>query len=112
MIGSKIDLLDSADLISKKIKKAECFPKIVEGNGVLALVEFVLLPGSELKTGRREFVVDRSRDGLEPLVYTDFKQVKEDYENDIVSADFPYVCARTDMSHPPVDPSAGQTRCR
>lgn len=73
-------------MVQKKVKKAECFPKIVEGNGVLALIEFVLLPGSELKTGHREFVVDRERDGLEPLVYNDIKKVKEDYENDIVSS--------------------------
>jgi tyrosyl-tRNA synthetase len=57
-------------------------PKVVEDNGVLALVEFVLLPASAL-SGRREFQVERDRDGLEPLVYTDIKQIHEDYRNDI-----------------------------
>ena len=57
-------------------------PKVVEDNGVLALVEFVLLPASAL-SGRREFRVKRDRDGLEPLVYTSIDQMHEDYRNDI-----------------------------
>ncbi|KAF4455163.1 tyrosyl-trna synthetase [Fusarium albosuccineum] len=82
--NSKIDLLDSADAVSKKIRKAECVPKVVEGNGVLALVEFVLLPVSGLKNGgTREFKVER-RDA-EPLVYTNIKQLQEDYANDVLT---------------------------
>lgn len=68
--------------MAKKIRKAECVPKVVEGNGVLALVEYVLLPGSGLKNGVREVKVER-RDA-EPLVYTNIKQMQEDYENDVV----------------------------
>lgn len=56
-------------------------PKVVEDNGVLALVEFVLLPASAL-SGRREFRVERERDGLEPLVYTGIEQMHEDYRSD------------------------------
>ena len=69
----------------KKVRKAYAAPKEVEGNGLLALVEYVLLPVSQLKTGKREFVVDRERDGLEPLVYTDVAQLHEDYKNEVVS---------------------------
>jgi len=58
-------------------------PQEVEGNGVLAFVEFVLLPAAAL-AGRREFTVDRTRDGLEPLVYTDIAKMREDYKNDVV----------------------------
>lgn len=83
--NSKIDLLDSADQVLKKVKKAFAAPKEVDGNGVLALIEYVLLPASELRTGERKFVVERERDGLEPLVYTDIKQIHEDYKNDVVS---------------------------
>jgi tyrosyl-tRNA synthetase len=68
--------------VAKKIRKAECVPKVVEGNGVLALVEYVLLPGSGLKNGVREVKFER-RDA-EPLVYTNIKQIQEDYENDVV----------------------------
>lgn len=69
----------------KKVRKAYAAPKEVEGNGLLALVEYVLLPVSQLKTGKREFVVDRERDGLEPLVYTDVAKLHEDYKNEVVS---------------------------
>lgn len=86
LLGSKIDLLDPPELVAKKVRKAECVPKVVEGNGVLALIEFVLLPGSGLRNGKREFIIERERDGLEPLVYTDIKQIQEDYRNDIVSS--------------------------
>ncbi|KAH7189152.1 uncharacterized protein B0J16DRAFT_285064 [Fusarium flagelliforme] len=81
--NSKIDLLDAPEAVTKKIRKAECVPKEVEGNGVLALVEYVLLPASGLKNGTREFKVER-RDA-EPLVYSDIKQVHEDYQKDVLT---------------------------
>ncbi|PLN78464.1 tyrosyl-tRNA synthetase [Aspergillus taichungensis] len=81
---SKIDLLDTPEVITKKIRKAEAAPKVVEENGVLAFVEYVLLPASELK-GQREFRVERERDGLEPLVYTSIEQMHEDYKADVLS---------------------------
>ncbi|KAF4582205.1 tyrosyl-tRNA synthetase [Ophiocordyceps camponoti-floridani] len=81
---SKIDLLDSPEVVTKKIKKAVAAPKIIEENGVLAFVEFVLLPASALR-GKREFVVDRERDGLEPLVYTDIADMRRDYANDVLT---------------------------
>lgn len=70
--------------MAKKIRKAVAAPKIVEENGVLAFVEFVLLPAAALK-GKREFRVKRERDGLEPLVYTTITQMHDDYRNDVVS---------------------------
>ncbi|KAL5002187.1 hypothetical protein BDV10DRAFT_181872 [Aspergillus recurvatus] len=79
---SKIDLLDGPDVIQKKIRKAEAAPKVVEDNGVIAMVEYVLLPAAGLK-GKKEFVVER-RDA-EPLVYTDITKLKEDYANDILT---------------------------
>jgi len=58
-------------------------PKETEGNGVLSFVEYVLLPAAGLR-GKREFRVERERDGLEPLVYTTIAQMHEDYKNDVV----------------------------
>jgi len=81
---SKIDLLDPPDVVVKKIRKAVSAPKITEQNGVLALAEFVLLPAAGL-AGRKELVVDRSRDELEPLIYTNIDQMREDYEKDILT---------------------------
>ncbi|KAI9368153.1 hypothetical protein BJX61DRAFT_525256 [Aspergillus egyptiacus] len=79
---SKIDLLDPPEKISKKIRKAEAAPRVTEENGVLALVEYILLPAAGLK-GKKEFRVERRDE--EPLVYTDAKQVYEDYKNDILT---------------------------
>uniref|UniRef100_L2G8Q4 tyrosine--tRNA ligase n=1 Tax=Colletotrichum fructicola (strain Nara gc5) TaxID=1213859 RepID=L2G8Q4_COLFN len=80
---SKIDLLDAPEVVQKKLRKAECVPKVAEGNGVLSFVEYVLLPAAALK-GKKEFTVERERDGLEPLVYTDIAAMHEDYKNDVV----------------------------
>ncbi|OCL10702.1 tyrosine tRNA ligase [Glonium stellatum] len=80
---SKIDLLDTADAVRKKLRKAYAPPLEVEGNGILSFTEFVLLPAGFLKYGQQKFVVER-RDA-EPLVYTDIKQIHEDYKNDVLS---------------------------
>ncbi|KAG6027570.1 hypothetical protein E4U40_001462 [Claviceps sp. LM458 group G5] len=82
---SKIDLLDPPEVVVKKIKKAVAAPKVVQDNGVLAFVEYVLLPASGLKSGKREFRVERDRDGLEPLVYDNIAQMHKDYENDTLT---------------------------
>ena len=71
----------------KKIRKAEAVPRVVEDNGVIALVEFVLLPAAALR-GHKKFQVER-RD-QEPLIYDDVKQLREDYKNDIVC--FVFLC--------------------
>ncbi|PHH61253.1 hypothetical protein CDD81_631 [Ophiocordyceps australis] len=81
---SKIDLLDDPEVVTKKIKKAVAAPQVVEGNGVLAFVEFVLLPAAALR-GNPGFTVSRERDGLEPLVYTDIKSMQDDYKNDVLN---------------------------
>ena len=75
-------MLDPAESISKKIRKAEAAPRVVEDNGVIALVEYVLLPAADLK-GKKEFRVPRKDE--EDLVYTDIEAIKNDYVNDIVS---------------------------
>lgn len=81
---SKIDLLDSPDIVSKKIKKAHAAPQVTEDNGLLAFIEYVLLPAARLKGGEG-FRVDRERDGLESLVYTDIAKIREDYQNDVLT---------------------------
>ncbi|KAK4239946.1 tyrosine--tRNA ligase, cytoplasmic [Achaetomium macrosporum] len=81
---SKIDLLDPPETVAKKIKKAIAAPQVVEENGLLAFIEFVLLPAARLR-GDGQFRVDRGRDGLEPLVYTDIEKIREDYKNDVLT---------------------------
>ncbi|KAI4216875.1 MAG: hypothetical protein LQ351_000824 [Letrouitia transgressa] len=83
-LDSKIDLLDAPEVVEKKLRKAHCVPKEVDGNGVIGFVEYVLLPVSSLKNeGKGKFVVERRKveDG-EALVYEDISVLKEDYKTD------------------------------
>lgn len=81
---SKIDVLEAAETVRKKLKKAHAAPREVVGNGVISFVEYVLLPVSKLKNGGQgRFVVERK--GEEPLVYTDIAELKKDYEADKVN---------------------------
>lgn len=56
---------------------------MIEENGVLAFVEFVLLPAAYLR-GTRKFIVERERDALEPLVYSTIAPMHADYKADVV----------------------------
>ena len=83
---SKIDLLDTAEVVKKKLKKAYAVPKEIEGNGIVSFVEYVLLPISALKQeGNARFVIERREGEGEALVYSDIEALKEDYKADKVS---------------------------
>ena len=84
---SKIDLLDTPEVVRKKLKKAICVPKEVEGNGILSFVEYVLLPVSSLKIGGKgKFVVERGKpEDRDALIYDDIAIMKADYESDKAS---------------------------
>lgn len=82
---SKIDVLDAPEVVKKKLKKAYAVPKVVEENGILSFVEYVLLPAGALRAGTPRFVVERREGEGEPLVYTDIKEMHKDYEADVVS---------------------------
>lgn len=82
---SKIDILDTADAVKKKIKKAYAVPREPEGNGMISFVEYVLLPVSALKHGNKgKFVCERREGEGESLVYEDVETLKEDYKADKV----------------------------
>lgn len=50
--NSKIDFLDTPELVRKKVKLAFCEEGNIEGNGVLAFVGAVLIPISQLRIDR------------------------------------------------------------
>jgi tyrosyl-tRNA synthetase len=81
--NSKIDLLDTVEVVGRKVKKANAPPKQVEDNGLLAFTEHVLLPASALLDGERIFKVEQ-KEG-EALVYHDIESMKKDYAADVVS---------------------------
>ncbi|KIY01602.1 uncharacterized protein Z520_03154 [Fonsecaea multimorphosa CBS 102226] len=81
---SKIDILDTADAVRKKLRKAYAAAGEIEGNGIISFVEYVLLPISSLRDpeGKGSFVCERREGEGEPLVYHDIETLKEDYRAD------------------------------
>lgn len=55
--GSKIDLLDTHDDVVRKLKKAYCPEGVVEGNGVLAFLKYVVFTVKE--DNGEEFSIER-----------------------------------------------------
>lgn len=87
--NSKIDLLDPPDVVKAKLKKAQCAPREVEGNGIYSFVEYVLLPISELNSpeGKGSFVVNRDEKWGGSVTYENIEQLKADYLEDKVPPD-------------------------
>lgn len=77
---SKIDLLDSAAQVKKKLKKAFCEPGNIADNGVLSFVKHVLFPLST--TG--EFVIDRPEEYGGKITYTDFESLEQSFAKEEV----------------------------
>lgn len=80
---SKIDLVDQEDQVRKKLKKAFCPPRQIDGNGVISFTEYVLMPASALKNNGTPIFTVARRDA-EPLVYSDIAKLKEDFAADIL----------------------------
>lgn len=81
---SKIDILDTADVVKKKLRKAYAAAGEIEGNGIISFVEYVLLPISALRdpNGKGTFLCERKEGEGEPLVYHDIETLKADYRAD------------------------------
>jgi tyrosyl-tRNA synthetase len=102
--NSKIDFLDAPEVVRKKLKSAFCEEGNVEGNGVLAFVEAVLIPISQLRLDhakgdkvlvdgsgdQRPFVADGAPPGTVfsverdakfggPTHYSSYEEVKADF---------------------------------
>ncbi|XP_041462301.1 tyrosine--tRNA ligase, cytoplasmic-like [Lytechinus variegatus] len=69
---SKIDLLDDAAAVKRKIKKAFCEPGNIENNGVLSFVKYVLLPN--LKT---DFVIERKEEFGGNISFSSYDALQE-----------------------------------
>ena len=81
---SKIDILDDAKTVERKIKKAVCAPRDTSAdNGVLTFVKYVLLPISELK-GESGFHINRNEKYGGPMTYTSFADMERDFADDTV----------------------------
>ncbi|ORX67918.1 tyrosyl-tRNA synthetase [Linderina pennispora] len=76
---SKIDLLDDAKAVQKKLKKAFCEEGNIENNGVLSFVRYVLFPISHLRDGKAEFVISRPEQYGGNSTYHDFETLQQDF---------------------------------
>jgi tyrosyl-tRNA synthetase len=102
--NSKIDLLDGPDAVKRKIKAAFCEEGTVEGNGVLAFVEAVVIPISQLRNQQRidgtnkqpnpflepnapegtVFTIPRDEKFGGPSHYSSYEQLRADFEAKVV----------------------------
>lgn len=80
--NSKIDLLDSPKQVQKKINSAYCSPGVVEDNGLLAFIQYVISPIQELKYGREKFhfYINRPEKFGGPVTYDSLGKLFEDFK--------------------------------
>ena len=75
--GSKIDLIDSPAEVTSKIGAAHCEAGVVENNGVLAFLKYVVMV---LKQDRNEeFLVERPEKFGGNLIYKNYEEIEKDY---------------------------------
>jgi len=80
---SKIDLVDEPEVIRKKIAKAYCPPRVSEGNGVLAFIQHVLFPYSQLQSADGTSSISVTlKDQNEPTAFKSFADMVAAYESD------------------------------
>ncbi|GAO49002.1 hypothetical protein G7K_3163-t1 [Saitoella complicata NRRL Y-17804] len=82
--NSKIDVLDDAKTVKKKIGAAFCAPGEVEGNGVLAFVKNVLFPVYALRSqssgeSQEGFYINRPEQYGGPISFRTYEALEEAY---------------------------------
>ncbi len=75
--NSKIDLLDSPEEIKRKMKRAYCPAGEVEGNGVLALVKYIVFP--LLNRKGKTFSVERPEKFGGNVEYKSYENLEKDF---------------------------------
>lgn len=82
--NSKIDVLEEPKQVKKKINSAFCAPGVVEDNGLLSFIEYVVAPIQELKygTGYFKFPIDRPEKFGGPITYESFEQLVQDFKEE------------------------------
>jgi len=73
---SKIDLLDSADVLKKKVSSAHC-PIAVEDNGVLAFLKYVILVNK--MDNNEELIIKRADKFGGDIAYDNYEKLEKDF---------------------------------
>merc|ERR1712025_1254627 len=71
---SKIDLLDSAASVKKKLKKAFCEPGNIADNGVLSFCKYVIFP---VALKGQNFTINRAPDNGGDASYSNFEELEQ-----------------------------------
>ncbi|KAI8817423.1 tRNA synthetases class I-domain-containing protein [Fimicolochytrium jonesii] len=79
---SKVDLLDDAKTVSRKIKKAFCEQGNVENNPLLEFLKVVVFPSRSLTTPDYKFVVTRSEKFGGDLVFNTYQEVEDAFREE------------------------------
>ncbi|MEE9323851.1 MAG: tyrosine--tRNA ligase, partial [Candidatus Aenigmarchaeota archaeon] len=74
---SKVDMLDSPDVVEKKIMGAFCPAGKTENNGVLSFMEYVIMVLKE--DGKEKFLVERPEKFGGNVSYKDYKTLERDF---------------------------------
>lgn len=77
---SKIDFLDTAKDVQKKIKKAFCEEGNITDNGLLAFIKNVYLPCKSLKEDKPKFIAPRPEKYGGDIIYDDYQKLESDFE--------------------------------
>lgn len=85
--NSKIDLLEEPKAVKKKINSAFAAPGVVEGNGLISFIEYVVFPIFELREGdgNATFRIDRPEQYGGPITYKSVDEIKTAYESQDLS---------------------------
>mmetsp|Transcript_34685 Transcript_34685/g.85339 ORF Transcript_34685/g.85339 Transcript_34685/m.85339 type:complete len:150 (-) Transcript_34685:46-495(-) len=75
--NGKIDLLDTPEDVSKKIRKAFCEEGNVEGNGLLAFIRHVALPLQSLTSEGPSFTISRRAEDGGDVTFTTYAELEE-----------------------------------
>ena len=78
---SKIDLLDSAAAVKKKLKKAFCEPGNVADNGILAFCKYVIFP---VALKGRKFTVERAEEFGGKVEYANYQELEDAFAKEDV----------------------------
>jgi len=82
--NSKVDFADTDKQIRKKINKAFCEDGKVEGNGLLAMLQYVLF--HKLEHEKRNFVIDRPKEYGGEIVFKSYEDVEKAFESKKLSS--------------------------
>ena len=77
--NTKIDMLDSAAQVKKKIKSAFCEPGNCENNGILSFAKHVLFP---LSKGNK-LVIERPEKWGGNLEYSSYQELEDSFKNEV-----------------------------